>query len=124
MFYLSRSPQKCPPPATVSMGTTLKAKRNSPEHRAIVLERLRQLSPHELEICLLHLVECHSKELIGDWLSRPTKHIQRHLTHAILKVPELRPLRVAAARQPKRRRFFQLSQLRPTERGPFNADEV
>lgn len=124
MFYLLKSAKKCARPAIVSMGTTLKAKRNSPEHRAVVLDRLKALSPRELEICQLHLIDGHSQELIAEWLGKPRRIIRRHLSHAILKVPELRPLRAEAAKPPKRRRFFQLSQLHPTERGPFNADEL
>jgi DNA-directed RNA polymerase specialized sigma24 family protein len=124
MLYLLKEPLKCPRSAIVSMGTTLKAKRNSPEHRAIVLDRLRKLSPNQREVCRLHLVEGHSLDLVGEWLDKPKRQILRYLNNAVLKVPELRKLRIQAEKPAKRPRFFQLSQLHPTERGPFNADEL
>jgi DNA-binding CsgD family transcriptional regulator len=110
--------------ALVSMGTTLKATRNSPEHHEVVRHRIAKLTPAELEICLLHLVDGHSQAEIADWFGLTLRAVQKSVTLSVLKVPELRPLRTKSLQKPKRPRILQLSQLRPTERGPFNADEL
>jgi FixJ family two-component response regulator len=124
MFYNNLAPEKVRIRALVDMGTTLKAKRNSPEHRDVVRGRIAQLSESELEICLLHLVDGHSQTQIAEWLDLTLRAVQKSVTLSVLKVPELRPLRTKSLEKPTRPRIFQLSQLRPTERGPFNADDL
>lgn len=110
--------------ALTNMGSRLKAVRNSPHHQAIVLDRLHQLTPRELEICVLHFVEGRSQELIAEWFDLALRVVQRHITRAVLKVPELRPLRTKSLEQIRRPRIYQLSQLTGADRGPFNADEI
>jgi FixJ family two-component response regulator len=111
-------------PALLYMGTTLKARRNSPEHRALVLARFDQLTPCEKEVCVLHLIEGHPQTTVADWLGVSLRVVQMHLTHAVLKIPELRPLRTKAEQKTRHPRVTPFSQLPPDERGPFNADEI
>jgi DNA-directed RNA polymerase specialized sigma24 family protein len=106
------------------MGNRLKAVRNSPQHRAIVLDRLQQLTPRELEICLLHFVEGRSQELIAEWFDLALRVVQRHICRAVLKVPELRPLRTKSLEKVRRPKIYQMSQLNGFDRGPFNVDEI
>jgi hypothetical protein len=89
-----------------------------------VLDRLYRLTPREKEICILHFIEARSQTLISEWLGIRLRVVQRHITRAVAKVPELEPLRVKALEKPERPKLFHLSQLRSTERGPFNADEL
>jgi DNA-directed RNA polymerase specialized sigma24 family protein len=99
------------------METTLKTPQS-------ILDRLYRLTPREKEICILHFIEARSQTLISEWLGIALRVVQRHITRAVAKVPELEPLRVHALETPSRPKLFHLSQLRPTERGPFNADEI
>jgi hypothetical protein len=89
-----------------------------------ILDRLHRLTPREKEICVLHFIEARSQTLISEWLGIALRVVQRHITRAVAKVPELEALRVQALEVPQRPKLFHLSQLRPTERGPFNADEI
>ena len=89
-----------------------------------VLDRLHRLTPREREICILHFIDGRSQITIAEWLRTTLRNVQLHITNAVAKVPELEPLRVKALEQPMRPRIFHLSQLRKTERGPFNADEI
>jgi len=89
-----------------------------------VLDRLHLLTPREKEICILHFVEARSQALIAEWFGTTLRNVQWHITNAVAKVPELEPLRVKALEKPERPKLFHLSQLRATERGPFNADEI
>jgi FixJ family two-component response regulator len=89
-----------------------------------VLDRLYRLTRREREICILHFVEGRSQALIAEWFGTTLRCVQLHITNAVAKVPELEPLRVLSLEKPRRPRLLHLSQLRPTERGPFNADEL
>jgi DNA-binding CsgD family transcriptional regulator len=100
-----------------NMGSTL----NTPP---AVLKRLHRLTGREREVCVLHFVDGRSQTCIAEWLGITLRVVQRHITRAVAKVPELGPLRVQSSIKPQRPKIFHLSQLRPTERGPFNADEV
>jgi DNA-binding CsgD family transcriptional regulator len=110
--------------ALTNMGSKLKAVRNSPHHRAIVLDRLHQLTPRELETCVLHFIEGRSQELVAEWLGVTLRMVQQHISNAVLKVPELRPLRTKSLEKIRRPRIYQMSQLNGADRGPFNADEI
>jgi DNA-directed RNA polymerase specialized sigma24 family protein len=102
------------------MGTTLQAS-------SIVRRQLRNLTQHELELCVMHFVDGHSQASIAQWLGTTLRAVQKVMTSAVAKVPQLRPLRVKARRKPARPRLVHLSQIdnpRDRERGPFNADEI
>jgi len=100
-----------------NMGITLKTP-------STAMDRLHRLTPREMEVCVLHFLEERSQTCVAEWLGITLRIVQRHITRAVAKVPELEPLRVKSLIKPTRPKMFHLSQLRPTERGPFNADEV
>ena len=124
MFYQLFMSPNCRNRAPIDMGITLKATRNSAEHRAIVLNRLQQLMPIEVEACILHFIEGRSEELVAQWLGLSLRTVQRHINHAVLKVPELRPLRKDSLTPTRRPKIYAFSQLGRGERGPFNPDEI
>jgi DNA-directed RNA polymerase specialized sigma24 family protein len=117
MTCIISAPQKGPISALDNMKSTL----NTPQS---VLDRLHRLTPREREICVLHFIEGRSQILIAEWLDIAERVVRRHITHAVAKVPELEPLRVKSLEEIKRPKIFHLSQLKATERGPFNADEI
>ncbi len=110
--------------ASVDMGNRLKTSASAVDRRALALTRLRQLSPCELRICLMHLLEGHSQVQVAEWLGITLRTVQRHITRAILKVPELKPLRTKSLLKPPRPKICAFSQLKGGERGPFNPDEI
>ena len=124
MTYTKIEPKHRRISAYVDMGHTLKAHRNSPEHRAMVMRRLLQLTPCEREACVLHFIEGRSQALVAEWMGVTLRNMQRHINNAVLKVPELRPLRVKSLAKIRRPKMYQLSQLGPGQRGPFNSDEL
>jgi len=124
MTYDNISLINIPIRALTHMGSQLKAVRNSPHHQAIVLDRLHSLTPRELEVCVLHFIEGRSQDLVAEWLGLTVRMVRYHITHAVLKVPELRPLRTKSLEKIRRPRIYQLSQLNGAQRGPFNADEI
>jgi DNA-binding NarL/FixJ family response regulator len=106
------------------MGITLNASTTEFDPRAIVRRHLEKLTPRELEICVLHFVEGRSQLLIADWLGIEGRTVRLHIKNAGKKIPQLRRLRIQSKSKIERPKILHLSQLRPTERGPFNADEV
>ncbi len=111
------TPKNLPISALDNMESTLKTPKS-------LLDRLHRLTPREREICMLHFIEGRSQTLIAEWFGLTDRCVRLHITNAVAKVPELEPLRVKALEKPDRPKLFHLSQLRPTERGPFNADEI
>jgi len=107
-----------------NMGITLSTPSIDYDMRAIVRHHLAGLTQRELEICVLHFVDARSQTLIAEWLNLSLRTVQWHIENAVLKVPLLRPLCIQSQTKPTRPKLLHLSQLRPTERGPFNADEV
>jgi DNA-binding CsgD family transcriptional regulator len=107
-----------------NMGISLKTSSNAFDPRAIIRKQLSDLTPREFDICFLHFIEGRSQALIGAWLGIALRTVQFHVENAVKKIPQLKPLQVQALLKPPRPKIFHLSQLRPTERGPFNADEV
>ncbi len=89
-----------------------------------VLDRLHRLTPREREICILHFIDGRPQALIAEWFGTTLRSVQLHITNAVAKVPELEPLRINSLQKPPRPKLFHLSQLKATERGPFNADEI
>ena len=117
MTCMLNAPQNLRISALGNMNSAL----NTPQS---VLDRLHRLTRREREICMLHFIEGRSQALIAEWFATSLRNVQLHITNAVAKVPELEPLRVKALEKPERPKLFHLSQLRPTERGPFNADEI
>ena len=107
-----------------NMGTTLNASTNKFDPQAIVRQGLAQLTPREFEICVLHFIDGQSQLTIAEWFGTSGRMVRMHLKSAVEKVPQLKRLRVKSKRKEQRPKILHLSQLRPTERGPFNADEV
>ena len=107
-----------------NMGTTLNHHTIDSDPRTLLRPRLGLLTPRELDICVLHFVEHRSQTLIAEWLGIALRTVQFHVDNAIKKIPQLKPLQVQSLLKPTRPKILHLSQLRETERGPFNADEV
>jgi FixJ family two-component response regulator len=87
-------------------------------------EHVAKLTPRELEVCVLHFVECRSQLVIAEWLGIGGRTVRLHVKSAVKKIPQLKRLRVKSLSKSERPKIFHLSQLKPTERGAFNADEV
>ncbi len=113
--------QSAPKNLRISALDNMESTLNTPQ---TILDRLYRLTRREREICILHFIEGRSQALIAEWFDTTLRNVQLHITNAVAKVPELEPLRVKSLQPPKRPKLFHLSQLRPTERGPFNADEI
>ncbi len=92
--------------------------------QAIVRRGLSLLTAREFDICVLHFIEGRSQLLIAEWFGIEGRTVRFHLMNALKKVPQLKRLQTKSKVKIKRPKMFHLSQLRPTERGPFNADEV
>ncbi len=114
MIYAQKTPSNICIRAYGSMEQTT----NPPpavDRRELVLQRLRQLSPRETEMCILHFVEGRSQTQIAEWLGITVQMVQRHISRAVLKVPELLPLRTKGVEKPPRPRVYHLSQISRAE---------
>ena len=124
MTCIISNPLTPPIRAIDNMGITLTTSSTEFDPRAIVRAHLARLTPREFEICVLHFVEHQSQLQIAEWLGMDGRTLREHIQNAVKKVPQLKRLRIKSRVKPTRPKILHLSQLRPTERGPFNADEV
>jgi hypothetical protein len=85
------------------------------------------LTPREIEVCWLHLLEGRSQLLIAGWLGVTPQCVRQCVANAMAKQPALAALRRRLRGKRRRPRVLHLSQIdnpRDRERGPFNADEI
>jgi DNA-directed RNA polymerase specialized sigma24 family protein len=96
-------------PDTTYMGTTLNDPACSTEWE-LVRQQLSQLTPKELDICLLHFVDERPQAVVAEWLGLNRATVVEHIDSALTKVPALHRLRIALQTPKPKIRIQHLSQ--------------